>query len=77
MARPLAEVIADQERVFAALLAAQRELEALSRAGRQLGLVDGETSDVDVALTSVHRAQHQLDALSAEALQAAITVPQD
>ena len=75
MARPLAEVIADQERVFAALLAAQRELETLSRAGREMGLVDGETSDVDLAMARVHRAQHELDALSAEALQAALAVP--
>ncbi|HLZ72073.1 MAG TPA: hypothetical protein VKV26_19380 [Dehalococcoidia bacterium] len=72
MARTLADVALDQERVFRELLVAQRELEALSRAGRELGLVDGETSDVDEALARVHAAQHRLDALAAEAIQAAV-----
>lgn len=73
MTRTLAEVTADQERVFRDLLAAQQELEALSRAGRELGLVDGDTSEVDEALARVHGAQHRLDALAAEAIQAAMT----
>ncbi len=70
--RPLEAVSGDQERVFGELLAAQRELAALSRAGRDFGIVDGETSEVDLALARVHEAQHRLDALSAEALQAAL-----
>ncbi len=72
MARTLDEVARDQERVFRELLAAQQELEQLSRAGRELGLVDGETSEVDEALARVHGAQHRLDALAAEAIQAAM-----
>ena len=73
MARTLAEVTVDQERVFRELMTAQRELEALSRAGRELGLVDGERSEVDEALARVHSAQHHLDALAAEAIQAAMS----
>lgn len=72
MARTLAEVTVDQERVFRDLLAAQQQLEALSRAGGELGLVDGETSELDEALARVHGAQHRLDALAAEAIQAAM-----
>jgi hypothetical protein len=72
VSRSLAEVAREQERVFQQLLAAQRELEALSRAGREMGLVDGETSEVDEAMARVHDAQHRLDALAAEAVQAAI-----
>jgi len=74
VARTLAEVAVEQERVFRDLLEAQRQLEALSRAGRELGLVDGETSEVDEALARVHGAQHRLDALAAEAIQAAMAV---
>ncbi|GEM_PF-1925906 len=72
MTRRLADVAIDQERVFRELLDAQRELEALSRAGREMGLVDGETSEVDEAMARVHGAQHRLEALAAEAVQAAI-----
>ena len=77
VARTLAEVTVDQEQVFGDLLAAQRQLEALSRAGRELGLVDGEMSEVDEALARVHGAQHRLDALAAEAIQAAMAVHPD
>jgi hypothetical protein len=76
MARSLADVITDEEQVFANLLAAQRKLEGFSRAGGQMGIVDGETSDMDTVLAAVHAAQHRLDALSAEALQAALS-PKD
>lgn len=72
MARPLAAVTDDQQRVFEELLQAQRELERLSRAGRPLGIVDGQSSDTDEVLAAVHDAQHRLDALAAEALQAAL-----
>ena len=72
MVRTLAAVITDQELVFAELLAAQRELETLSRAGRELGLVDGQESDADAVMSRLHTAQHQLDALTAEGLQAAL-----
>ena len=76
MARPLEDLIAEQERVFAELLLAQRELNALSRAGRDFGIVDGEISEIDLAMHRVHTAQHELDSLSAEALQAALVHPE-
>jgi hypothetical protein len=75
MPRPLADVIADQERVFAELLQAQRELHNLNRAGEQMGIIDGDTSAVDAVLEQVHASHHLLDALGAEALQAALTPP--
>lgn len=77
MTRTLAEVTVDQERVFRDLLAAQQQLEALSRAGGELGLVDGETSEVDEVLARVHGAQHRLEALAAEAIQAAMATHPD
>ena len=70
--RPLTAVEADQQRAFAELLEAQRRLEELSRAGSELSIVDGQTSAADQVLAAVHDAQHQLDALSAEALQSAL-----
>ncbi len=73
MSRALVEVIADQEQVFTELIQAQRELESLSRAGREFGIIDGQSSDADEVLAAVHDAQHRLDALSAEALQSALT----
>ncbi len=73
MQRPLADVIADQERVFAELLHAERELYDLNRAGEKMGIVDGDTSAVDGVMERLHTAQHQLDALGAEALQAALS----
>lgn len=73
MPRPLADVCADQERVFAELLQAQRELHTLNQAGEQMGIVDGESSSVDGVLARLHDAQHRLDALGAEALQAALS----
>lgn len=73
MSRALETVIVDQERVFSELLEAQRQLAALNRAGRQFGIVDGESSDIDVALGLVHATQHRLEELLAEGLQAALT----
>jgi len=73
VARTLAAVIEDQEQAFAALLEAQRRLEELNRDGRQMGLVDGETSDVDEMIQQLHTALHQLETLSAEALQSAMS----
>ncbi len=75
MPRPLADVIADQERVFAQLLHAQRELHELNRAGEKMGIVDGDTSAVDAVMARLHAAQHLLDALGAEALKAALSPP--
>lgn len=75
MPRPLADVIADQERVFADLVHAQRELHELNRAGEEMGIVDGDASTVDAVLERLHAAQHLLDALGAEALQAALSPP--
>lgn len=72
MVRALIEIVHDQERVFAELLEAQQELERLNRAGRQMGIIDGESSDVDVAMADVHAAQHGFEALAAEALQSAL-----
>jgi hypothetical protein len=68
------DVISDRQRVFEELLAAQRELAALNQAGREMGLVDGTTSDVDEVMARLHGAQHRLDALAAEAVQAALAV---
>lgn len=73
MVRSLAEIVRDQEEIFAELIAAQADLERLNRAGQQLGLIDGETSAVDEALARVHAAQHRFEAIAAEALQSALT----
>jgi hypothetical protein len=75
VARPLAAVIEDQQRVFAQLLEAQRELERLSRSGQQPGIIDGQQSDTDSALAAAHDAQHQLEMLMAEALNASLALP--
>jgi len=75
VARPLAAVIEDQQRVFAQLLEAQRELERLSRSGHQPGIIDGQQSDTDSALAAAHDAQHQLEMLMAEALNASLALP--
>jgi hypothetical protein len=72
--RSLNEIIADQERAFQELLAAQRELNALHRAGRELTPLDGQTSEIDRSLERVYQAQHALDTLNAEAVEAA-TIP--
>ncbi|MHB8578073.1 MAG: hypothetical protein ACYDCQ_22395 [Dehalococcoidia bacterium] len=72
MLRPLESVIDDQRRVFSELLEAQRRLATLNDAGREFGIVDGDSSEIDIALALVHDAQHQLDTLLAEGLQAAL-----
>jgi hypothetical protein len=69
--RPLNAIIAEQERAFRDLLDAEREVEAMHRAGKELTPVDGQMSDIDRALERLHAAQHRLDALSAEAVDAA------
>jgi hypothetical protein len=73
VSRTLADVIADEESVFADLLRAQRELHALNRSGREMSIVNGQPSEVDTVLERLHGAQHRLDALTAEALQAALS----
>lgn len=78
MPRQLAAVITDQELAFAELLESQRRLETLNRSGGQMSIVDGEaTSEVDTEFQRVHNAQHQLEALAAEALQAALAPAPD
>ena len=72
MLRDLETVIADQEGVFNELLEAERQLAALNDAGGEFGIVDGASSEIDFALAAVHEAQHRLDALLAEGLQAAL-----
>jgi hypothetical protein len=73
--RALGEIIADQERAFGELVAAQREVDSLRRGGKQFTILDGQTSEIDRALERLYQAQHQLDALNAEAVEAATGAP--